>query len=70
MKILAIAAALIVAASPVYASDVLVAVMDNGRGGKEIHYQTAKGNGCEQLITRLKQLRSDGRTLIGERDNA
>jgi hypothetical protein len=63
MKILTIAAALIVAASPVYAKEILIAEMDNGRGGKEVHMQTAKGDGCVQLLSRLKELRKEGQKM-------
>jgi hypothetical protein len=64
MKILAIAATLIVAAaSPVCAKDILIAEMDNGRGGKEVHMQTAKSDGCVQLLWRLKELRKEGQKM-------
>jgi hypothetical protein len=69
-----LAGMLLLSAAPAHASDLLLALMDNGRGGQELH-QAAWGemrvvwgemkpvDTCEQLITRLKQLRKEDKKM-------
>ena len=63
MKRMLLAGILLLLAAPAYASDIMYALMDNGRGGQELHQQTTKGDGCEQLIIDLKRLRKEGQKM-------
>jgi hypothetical protein len=74
VKKLVLAGILLLLAAPAHASDLLVALMDNGRGGKELH-QAAWGSvkniwgemkpvdSCEQLIMRLIQFRKEDKKM-------
>ena len=74
MKKLVLAGILLLLAAPAHASDLLLALMDDGRGGKELRHavwgsvkniwgEMKPVDSCEQLIVRLKQLRKEDRKM-------
>jgi hypothetical protein len=49
-------AAVLLTISPAAAKDVMVALMDNGRGAQEVHYQLVEHESCLTVRSALKTL--------------
>jgi hypothetical protein len=44
-------------------TDVLVAVMEDHRGEKSVHYQTAPDNNCDKALTAFRELTAEKRRM-------
>ena len=47
----------------IFAADVLVAVMEDRRGERSVHYQTAPGNNCDKALAAFRELSAEKRRM-------